>query len=226
MSGKISIAIISDGKYGHRTYEVIKKRFHCEYIILKYRGNFEDIRIEEEMLKKLKNFDILITYLRNPDLTYTLLEEINTQKKLDKNPFIIIGIWEGEGFKRQMERFKNVVCPDLLCNLDEKYLRDKLEYYPQLREFLRYFGKPKVNIYLDNNIIKNIEVIRDSPCGAVSKTLQEFFGERMEEDTLRRMGLRIQHFCNAGRFRLFSERECKKVKVGQILLEGINLQNC
>ncbi|HIQ38917.1 MAG TPA: hypothetical protein EYH53_02795 [Methanothermococcus okinawensis] len=222
----MSIAIISDGKYGHRTYEVIKKRFHCEYIILKYRGNFEDIRIEEEMLKKLKNFDILITYLRNPDLTYTLLEEINTQKKLDKNPFIIIGIWEGEGFKRQMERFKNVVCPDLLCNLDEKYLRDKLEYYPQLREFLRYFGKPKVNIYLDNNIIKNIEVIRDSPCGAVSKTLQEFFGERMEEDTLRRMGLRIQHFCNAGRFRLFSERECKKVKVGQILLEGINLQNC
>lgn len=227
MSDKISIAIVSDGKYGHRAYEVIKKKFYCKYIVLDYKGYFEDIRIEEETLKKLKNFDILITYLRNPDLTYTLLEEINTQENLDKNLFIIIGIWKGEGFKRQMERFKNVVCPDLLCNLDEKYLRDKLEYYPQLREFLRHFGKPMVNIYLDNNnIIRNIEIIRDSPCGAVSKTLQEFFGEKMEKDTLRRIGLRVQHFCNAGKFKLFSERECKRIKAGQILLEGINLQKC
>lgn len=223
MRDKISVAIVSDGKYGHRAYEVIKKKFPCEYIILKYRGNFDDIEIEEEILKKLKDYHILITYLRDPDLTYTLLEEISNQK-LDKNPFIIVGIWEGEGFKRQVEKFKNVVCPDLLCNLDEDYLQDKLEEYPQLQEFLRYFGKPKVNIYLSNNIIEKIEVIRDSPCGGVSKTLKEFLGERMDENTLKRIGLRVQHFCNTGRFRLFSERECKKVKVGQILLEGINIK--
>ena len=223
MSDKISVAIVSDGKYGDRAYEVIKKKLPCEYVILKYRGSFEDIEIEEETLKKLKNFHILITYLRDPDLTYALIQEINSQK-LDKKPFIIVGIWKGEGFKRQVERFKNVVCPDLMCNLDENYLKDKLKEYPQLREFLRYFGKPKVNIYLDNNIIKDIEIIRDSPCGGVSKALQEFLGKRMEENALRKMGLRIQHFCNAGKFRLFSEKECKRVRAGQMLLEGINIE--
>ncbi|MBW9223450.1 hypothetical protein KKP90_02490 [Methanothermococcus sp. SCGC AD-155-E23] len=215
----MSVAVVSDGKYGHRAYENIKKKFPCEYIVLKYRGEFEDIEIDKETLKKLGNFHILITYLRDPDLTYTLIQEIGGEK----HPFIIVGIWEGEGFKRQLERFKNVVCPDLLCNLDEEHLKNKVEEYPQLKEFLKHFGKPRVNIYLDGNIIKDIEVIRDSPCGAVSRTLQEFLGERIEEDTLRKIGLRIQHFCNAGRFKLFSERECKKVKVAQILLEGIKI---
>ena len=219
---ELSVAVVSDGKYGDRAYENIKRKFPCEYIVLKYRGNFEDIEIDKKTLNKIKNFHILITYLRDPDLTYTLIEEMDTEK-LDKNPFIIVGIWKGEGFKRQVERFKNVVCPDLLCNLDEEYLKDKIEMYPQLREFLRYFGKPKVDIYLNKDIIKNIVVIRDSPCGAVSRTLQEFLGERIDEDTLRRMGLRVQHFCNAGKFKPFSERECKKVKVGKILLEGINI---
>lgn len=219
MDSKISVAVVSDGKYGHRAYENIKKKFPCEYIVLKYRGEFEDIEIDKETLKKLGNFHILITYLRDPDLTYTLIQEIGGEK----HPFIIVGIWEGEGFKRQLERFKNVVCPDLLCNLDEEHLKNKVEEYPQLKEFLKHFGKPRVNIYLDGNIIKDIEVIRDSPCGAVSRTLQEFLGERIEEDTLRKIGLRIQHFCNAGRFKLFSERECKKVKVAQILLEGIKI---
>ena len=220
---ELSVAVVSDGKYGDRAYENIKRKFPCEYIVLKYRGNFEDIEIDKKTLNKIKNFHILITYLRDPDLTYTLIEEMDTEK-LDKNPFIIVGIWKGEGFKRQVEKFKNVVCPDLLCNLDEDYLQDKLEEYPQLQEFLRYFGKPKVNIYLDNNIIKDIEIIRDSPCGGVSKALQEFLGKRMEENALRRMGLRIQHFCNAGKFRLFSEKECKRVRAGQILLEGINIE--
>ena len=224
MDSEVSVAIVSDGKYGYRAYEVIKKRFHCEYVKIKYRGSFEDIEIEKEILKKLKNFHILITYLRDPDLTYSLVEEISIQGS-GRVPFIIVGIWEGDGFRRQVERFKNVVCPKLLCNLDENYLKDKLEEYSQLREFLKYFGKPKVDIYLDNNIIRDVKVIRDSPCGATSKTLQEFLGERMEENTLRRIGLRVQHFCNAGRFKLFSEGECKKVKVGQILLEGINIKN-
>ncbi|HIP84408.1 MAG TPA: hypothetical protein EYH15_02850 [Methanothermococcus okinawensis] len=219
----MSVAIVSDGKYGHRAYENIKKKFPCAHVVLKYRGNFEDIEIERETLEKLKNFPILITYLRDPDLTYTLIEEINRQKKGDKNPFIIVGIWKGEGFKRQVEKFKNVLCPDLLCNLDEKYLKDKIEEYPQLGEFLKHFGKPKVKIYTTRGVIRDIEVIRDSPCGAVSRTLEEFLGERIGEDTLRRIGLRIQHFCNAGGFKVFSERECKKVKVGEILLEGIEI---
>jgi len=219
MDSKISVAIVSDGKYGHRTYENIKKKFPCEYVVLKYRGEFEDIEIDRETLKKLKNFHILITYLRDPDLTYTLIQEIGGEK----HPFIIVGIWKGEGFKRQLERFRNVVCPDLLCNLDEDYLKDRVKEFPQLKEFLKHFGKPRVNIHLDGDVIRDIEVVRDSPCGAVSKTLQEFLGERIGEETLRRMGLRIQHFCNAGGFKPFSERECKKVKVGHILLEGIEI---
>lgn len=219
-----SIAIVSDGKYGHRAKNTLKKKFNCELFKIKYSGDFENIKISENLLDKMVNFHIIITYTRDPDLTYTFIEKINEiNKNLNKNIFIIVGVWKGEGFKRQIESFKNVFCPDFMCNLKEDDLKDKLKDYPQLKEFLRYFGRPIINIYLNNNIIESIDIVRESPCGICSKVLPEFIGKTMEEKTLKNIGLRVQHFCNASKLRIFVEKECKKAKAGKILLDGVNI---
>ena len=225
LDNNLSIVIVSDGKYGYGVKNTLKKRFNCELFKIEYSEDFENIRINENLLDKIVNFHIVITYIKNPDLTYTFIEKINEiNRDLNKNIFVIVGIWKGEGFKRQIESFKNVFCPDFMCNLRECYLKNKLKNYPQLKEFLKYFGRPVVNIYLsDNNIIKNIDILRESPCGISSKVLHEFIGKTLEEKTLKDIGLRAQHFCNAGKFRIFVEKECKRVKAGKILLDGINI---
>nr|WP_292460944.1 DUF166 family protein [Methanothermococcus sp.] len=221
----MNVAIISEGKYGDRATEVIGKKFNCNFLKIKYRGNFEDIEIDRTQLDELKKYNMIITYTINPDLTYALINEIqNINKKLNKNILVIVGAWKGAGFKKQLENFGNVICPDLMCNLDEHGLKDKLDKYPQLKEFLKYFGKPVVNIYLNNNnIIENIDIIREAPCGSSSKTLEEFIGKEFNEKTPIDIGLRVQHFCRAGKLRVFVEKESKKSIAGKILVEGLNI---
>jgi hypothetical protein len=224
INANMDVAIISEGKYGDRATGVIGKKFNCDFLKINYAGDFEDIEIDRAQLNELKKYDVIITYIINPDLTYALINEIhNINEKLNKKIFVIVGAWRGEGFKKQLESFGNVICPDLMCNLDEHDLKDKLDKYPQLKEFLKYFGKPIVNIYLDNNIIKDIDVIRESPCGSSSETLQEFIGKEFNEKTLIDIGLRVQHFCRAGKLRVFVEKEGKKSRAGKILVNGINI---
>ena len=110
-----------------------------------------------------------------------------------------------------------------MCSLDESDLKDKLDKYPQLKEFLKYFGKPEVKVYLENNKIKNIEVLREAPCGSTSETLKEFIGKEFNEKTIKDIGLRVQHFCRAGKLRVFVEKESKKSRAGKILVEGIKI---
>nr|WP_048057982.1 DUF166 family protein [Methanothermococcus okinawensis] len=222
----MNIAIVSEGKYGDRATKVIGEKFNCNFLKINYTGDFEDIEIDRAQLDEMKKYDIIITYTINPDLTYTLINEIsNINKKEKKNIFVIVGAWKGEGFKKQLESFGNVICPDLMCNLDEHILKDKIEKYPQLREFLKYFGKPIVEVYLDDNdIIKYIDVIREAPCGSSSDTLKEYIGKKYDKKTLINIGLRVQHFCRAGKLRVFTEKESKKSRAGRILVEGINLK--
>ena len=78
-------------------------------------------------------------------------------------------------------------------------------------------------MYLNNGIIENIDVVRGAPCGSSSETLQEFIGKEFNEKTLIDIGLRVQHFCRAGKLRVFVEKEGKKSRAGKILVNGINI---
>ncbi len=220
----MDILIVSEGKYGDRAVKTIGKKFNCNFLKLNYTGDFEDIEVDKNQLKEIKEYDLIITYTINPDLTYVLINEIyNINKRLNKDIFVIVGAWSGEGFKKQLESFGNVICPDLMCNINKDDLKDKLDKFPQLNEFLKYFGKPDIKIYLENNKIKYINVLREAPCGSSSETLKEFIGKEFNEKTLKSIGLRVQHFCRAGKLRVFVEKESKKSRAGKILVEGINL---
>ena len=214
----LNILIVSEGKYGERAVMVIGDKFNCDFMKLNYSGDFEDIEINKSQLKEIEKYDLVITYLLNPDLTYCLLKELS-----NKPIFTIVGAWSGEGFKKQLENFGNVICPNLMCDFNEEGVKDKLNKYPQLKEFLKYFGAPKINIYLKDNKIDNIEILRGAPCGSTDETLKEFIGKEYSKKTLIDIGLRVQHFCRAGKLRIFVEKEGKKSKAGKCLVEGIKI---
>ena len=216
----MKVAILTSGTYGERAHKTIKSKFPCNLITVKYYGDFDEITISEDIVEKLKDYDLFITYTLNPDLTYELVKKI---KELNDKAFVLIGAWKGEGFKKQIESFGNAFCPYLMCDIDEDELKDYLDRYLQLKEFLKYFGKPRVKLYIKNSKIEKVDVLREAPCGSTSETLKEFIGREFNDKTLIDIGLRVQHFCRAGKIRLFVEKEGKKTKAGKILVKGIEV---
>ncbi|MBB6066721.1 DUF166 domain-containing protein [Methanococcus maripaludis] len=199
----MKVVVVSDGPFGERAYDTIKKEFECEYIVLdipKPESIDDFTEFPNEQLEKIKSADILITYTLNPDITFDLVEQV-----YDNVGYVIVGAWKGKGLKNQLESFKNVICPDIMCELVEN--GNKI-----FDEFVSKFGKPKVEIKVENNIATKIKVIRGSPCGGTNFVAKDLLGKNIL-DISTKAGLRIQHYpCRAGRIRLFSDEESGRYK--------------
>lgn len=202
----LKIVIVTDGPYGDRAYETIKKEFETEFIELEKPTSMfmDEIEIPEKALSKIKSANILITYTQHPDLTLDLVEMVN--KDVD---YIIVAAWTGEGFKNQLEGYKNVICPYIMCELEENT-------DPVFNEFVSKIGKPKVELIYDGEKLEKVKVLRSSPCGSTT-----FVAEYIADKYLNKIpdnknlpieaGLKLQHYpCRAAKMRLFTDEECKK----------------
>jgi hypothetical protein len=213
----LNVAVITDGHYGDRTYDNVKKEFETVFIQLEKPLSMfmEDIKIPADKIKKMEDADILITYTLHPDLTLELVERFS-----DKVNWIIVAAWQGEGFKNQLESYGNVICPAIMCELEENG-------DPILDDFLAHIGKPKIRLRLEGNKIGDIEVIRTSPCGSTS-FLVEYLREKYQEKEVKldelplEAGLKIQHYpCRAAKIRIFSDEECQRVKASELHKEAL-----
>ena len=201
----LKVVIATDGPYGERAFENIKKDFDTEFVELEQPASMfmDEIDIPADALAKLKDADILITYTQHPDLTLDLVDMVN--KDVD---YIIVAAWGGEGFKNQLERYGNVTCPYIMCELEE----NGNEVFD---EFTSKIGKPKVDIEVEDGKIVDISVVRSSPCGSTSFVANYISDNYLNSDNLENIpteaGLKLQHYpCRAAKMRLFSDEECKK----------------
>lgn len=201
----LNVVIVTDGPYGERAYENIKEKFNTEFIELEKPTSMfiDEVNFPEDVLNKIKQSNIVITYTQHPDLTLDLIDSVN--KFVDH---VIVAAWSGEGFKNQLEMYENVTCPYIMCELEEN--GDDV-----FDKFTSKIGKPKVDIQLENGKIAIIDVIRSSPCGStvfVSDYISEkYFGSDDLENVPIEAGLKLQHYpCRAAKMRLFSDEECKK----------------
>lgn len=201
----LSVVIVTDGPYGERAYDNIKEKFDTEFVELEKPESMfmDEINIPPEELNKIKQANILITYTQHPDLTLDLVDLVN--KYVDQ---IIVAAWNGEGFKNQLEMYENVICPYIMCELEE----NGNEVFDS---FTSKIGKPKIDITLENGKIAIIDVVRSSPCGSTKFVTdyisEKYFGSDDLENVPIEAGLKLQHYpCRAAKMRLFSDEECKK----------------
>jgi len=98
----LKVVIVTDGPYGERAFENIKKDFETEFIELEQPTSMfmDEIDIPADALTKIKESNILITYTQHPDLTLDLVDMVNNE--IDE---IIVAAWKGEGFKNQLESY-------------------------------------------------------------------------------------------------------------------------
>lgn len=202
----IKVAIATDGPYGDRAYDTIKKEFETVFIELEQPASMfmDDIEIPDESVKLIEDVNILITYTTHPDLTLELVERF-----VNKVDWIIVAAWTGDGFKNQLEAHENVVCPYIMCELEENG-------DPIFDKFVSDIGKPSVVLKLDGNKLDDIVVLRSSPCGSTSFVAdfikENYSGKKLDPEELpTEAGLKLQHYpCRAAKMRLFSDEECKK----------------
>jgi hypothetical protein len=195
----LKIAIVTDGPYGDRAYDTICTEFDCDFVELEPpESNFmEEVDIPDEAIKKLQAADLIISYILHPDLVLEMVDQLH-----EKVGWIIIGAWRGEGFKKSLEEYENVNCPENMCDLEENG-------DPFFDEFVSKFGKPIVQIELDGNRVSDVRVVRSAPCGSTFFVAQEMIGEEVNNLPIK-AGLKVQHYpCRASKLRLFID-ECKK----------------
>ncbi|AXV39457.1 DUF166 domain-containing protein [Methanobacterium sp. BAmetb5] len=201
----LKVVIVTDGPYGERAFENIKKNFETEFVELEKPASMfmDEIDIPEDELAKIKDANVLITYTQHPDLTLDLVDLVN--KDVD---YIIVAAWRGEGFKNQLEVYENVTCPYIMCELEE----NGNEVFD---EFTSKIGKPEVDIQSENGQIVDINVVRSSPCGSTTFVADYLLDKYSNVQDLENLpieaGLKLQHYpCRAAKMRLFTDEECKK----------------
>ena len=217
------IMIISDGVYGERAGNVLKEHakingFIGFYRIPKPEGFFaDDLELLEGVVNKFKEADVIITYTQHPDNTYEICRQA---RKINPNMVIIVGAWKGNGQKKELSKF-DAICPDVMCEINEDDLKDYVKKYPKLGEFLKEFGRPEVKVYIENNKVKDVEVLRSSVCGSTIFMADNIIGMELK-DIGKKGAMIIQRYpCVAGKIRLFSDEECKKIKALTLHKEAI-----
>jgi len=192
----IKVAIIRDKtSFGERSYKTISQEFETELINIESPSEvfMDDINLDKKIIDTLSKFDIIITYIKQADMTLEIVENL-----YDKVSWIIVGIWRGKGFKNQLLKYKNVSIPDVMCELEPN---DNQAY----NEFVSKFGKPKIKINCQKEIIVDIEVLRSSPCGATEFMANDLIGKNVE-GSAKSAGLRVQNYpCKGHKIRLFTD---------------------
>jgi hypothetical protein len=185
----LKIGILSDGKYGDRAYENIRRRFPAEWILVESPDSpmIDDIKLD------LPSCDLYISYLRHPDIVLALME-----KKVPT----ILGVSFGIGFLRQAKAiYEQVIAPPTMCSLQDN------TNVKEFDEFSKYYGRPRFGVQMTDGKISNIEIIRESPCGSTRGATADVVGVPLSIEMLRFFALRVCHYCRAPRFGRTCDKE-------------------
>ncbi|MFX0058206.1 MAG: DUF166 family protein [Candidatus Hodarchaeota archaeon] len=201
------VGIISDGKYGERAFQNIKKKFKTLWILVPEIES--NIFLDEPLNLDIPVCDLYVSYVRHPDI---ILQIAELQKPL------ILGILPGYGLYQQINGINTqVIHAPTMCSLENT------TGIPEVDQFTKYFGKPIYEIQVNDNLkIENIFVKRSSLCGSSEAGAKFLENKDFNIQNLQEFALSVCHECRAPRF----GRTCDKEVAGIIhlvsLFNGIN----
>ncbi|WP_455369462.1 DUF166 domain-containing protein [[Eubacterium] cellulosolvens] len=199
---EISINILVQGSYGDRIAENLKKNSPSNWKILVYQFPKEMPKIIENpeffFPTIISNCDIILSLGENPALA-TLLPDL---ARLTKAKAVIAPIdnpsWLPQGIITQISKELNELniqyaFPMPFCSMDPNTGLSLID------KFASQFGRPELQIKLQDNKIKEIKILRGSPCGSTHYMSAKISGLEKTQAS-KRAGLLIQIFpCLASR---------------------------
>ena len=132
------------------------------------------IEDSSEFLPDKIGADLVLDYLKHPDIS-TDLALLCIKEKI---PVIA---------SRKKVKGKNIFIPPTCCGLSKNGI---------FGDYGILFGAPEFEVVMDDNIIKNIKILRGAPCGATWDAAKKVKGLNYIE-ACRDIGLKTQFFCTA-----------------------------
>ena len=118
--------------------------------------------------------DLVLDYLKHPDLSYDLAERCRQQGV----PLVASG---------RKIRVKGTMTPPTCCGLAR---------HERLGAYGASFGAPEFDARIEDGRVAEIHVVRGAPCGATWEAAKRVVGLPVEEAVVR-IGLDVQFFCTA-----------------------------
>lgn len=117
---------------------------------------------------------------------------------IDSTAWIPLGL--RNQLRRELGRKEvSIVFPEPLCSIDEDtvgfYEKNKEPYTSDIiREFARYFGKPKLDLTIDEKgLISAAKLLRGAPCGSSDYTIRRIIGLKADQ-SVPKAGLMCLHY--------------------------------
>lgn len=128
----------------------------------------------EDYLPRKIEADLVLDYLRHPDLSHELARRCRNQGI----PLVASGRKHEDGWSQT---------PPICCALPKN---------KACGQYGRVFGYPEYRVWLKDGRIQDIQVVRGAPCGATWNTARELIGMTPREAAIA-LGLKTQFHCTA-----------------------------
>jgi hypothetical protein len=185
----MQIGIVSDGAFGERAFENIKRQFPCQWICVPYSAS----PIMDDVVLDLPACNLFISYARHPDVILAVVEQ---------GVPVVLGITPGPGLIRQAKEINPAVAaPPTMCSLESTTGCREIDLYAER------FGLPGFQTIIENGQIARMEIIRGAPCGSTRGAAADCTGMPLCTGTLQHFALRICHHCVAPRFGKTCDKE-------------------
>ena len=185
----IKVLIISDGRLGDRAFETILTKIpEIEMIVLEVPDSsvvLDHYKFDCDFLAAASRTDLLISYLRHPDVTLDLCSF--------RKP-TILAYYLGEGLLRQAREINpDVIMPASMCRLQPD------TGIAAIDEFAGKFGLPAYELELERRDgawrFRRITLITESPCGSSRRALNFLEGARVTPATINAFAITIAQDC-------------------------------
>jgi hypothetical protein len=203
----LKVGLVSDGKYGERAFENIKKHFEVEWILVPDIPS--NVMLDDDLELDIPDCDLYISYVRHPDI---ILELAELQKPL------ILGVLPGVGLLNQARKLNSqVIHAPTMCSLEND------TGIPEVDEFTTFFGKPIYDPKLDEEgFFREIKVKRSSLCGSSEAGAEFLLAKEFKTENLQDFALNVCHECRAPRFGHTCDKEVAGINHLVSLLNSIS----
>lgn len=181
----MKVLILYQGDYGKRFWENIGQHAPEEWEVKGYYYTKKIPTFVEELSdylpKDLPTCDLLLSVQEHPvvaEMIPLFIKQIGARAVIapvDNKAHLTTGL--ARQLKKKLEQIGvEFLHPMTFCTLTEKMTQNDL-----ILEFLKHFGRPQVEINLENEKVKQVRVIRDAPCGNTRYVAEHLIGTHMKD---------------------------------------------
>ncbi len=182
---QMKVLILYEGDYGKRFRENIGRHAPGGWEVNGYQYAKRVPAMVEELSDYLpQDFptcDLLISVQEHPvvaEMIPLFIKAIGARAviaPIDNKAYLTTGLARQIKKKLEQEGIE-FIHPMTFCALSEKMTKNEL-----ILEFVKYFGRPEVEIELEQEKVKGVKVIRDAPCGNTRYVAEHLIGTHMKD---------------------------------------------